>query len=201
MPTREELKNRYYNAFYEEEYALLSKTAKAFDAEPYIESTYKFSKKSRTVIDGSTTSKLFQESRFSRSIKFSAFTFFCTGVIWGIATAGKNPSGTQYLIAIIFILSAVIILWNVLMKINTSKNLEVSSTGISAKGRSVTWHQIVGTYFCIRRRKNAMRQLVLLLDNGEIWRIDVDHFGSFWKDGASEVSKYIEHFKSQIPGW
>jgi hypothetical protein len=80
-------------------------------------------------------------------------------------------------------------------------DIEISLEGIDLKERHLTWDQIMGTYILLSSYRT---QLVLLLNDGEIIKQDLQNYGTFSfrkSKQIAEICQYIEHFKSKVPGW
>ncbi|MCF6406982.1 hypothetical protein L3C95_29045 [Chitinophaga filiformis] len=201
MATREELKVQVYDVLYEEEYALLSKTAKAFDAEPDIRHTGRFVKKNNAIIPDTVTAKLFPESMEHRMGPAIVGIIACAFIVWFIFFNGPHVPVWIRILGVVFFLVATGILIARVMKADPEIYIEVSSAGVGWNGYSFTWQQILDTYIVKRPGRNAPAELVLLLDNGSIFRESLRNYktaSSIWAPQHDELCFYIEHFKGKM---
>lgn len=201
MATREELKAQVYNVLYEEEYALLSKTAKAFDAEPDIRHTRRFVKKNEKIIPDPITAKLFPESMEHRIGPVIVGIIACAITVWFIFFNGRDLSVWIRILGVVsfFVVCSILIARST--KADPEIYIEVSSAGIDLNGYSFAWEQILDTYIVKRPHRNAPAELVLLLDNGNIFRESLRNYktaSSCWAPQHDELCFYIEHFKRKM---
>jgi hypothetical protein len=201
MATREELKEQLYDAFYKEECSLLNKPGIEDDAKPCIWHTQHYAKESKIVIPFLVVSKLFPKRANYRRSKAAAGITIGTIIVLILLFDDTGSFLSRIVLSAIGALMVYGITIEQLVRVVPGNHIEISSEGIKLKDRNFTWDQIMGTYIVFRRYK---MQLVLLLDDGEILRQELENYGKFsFRRGKqiSEICHCIEHFKNKAPGW
>ncbi|QHS59827.1 hypothetical protein [Chitinophaga agri] len=188
MLTREELKTRCYNIFYEQEYA--------FEVEPTIEPTERYVHDYSYPIATGSSRIIFRESLPYRLGRLLIVLFFSGLVIAGVFNTNEEQSIQTMVTGVGVWLLVGIFYWRLFMKINLEWDMEISYAGMSLQGRSFTWEQILGTYFLRRKGTSEGTKLVLLLDNGEILHQEILHYTGFIRDAKRAVSSSIRHFNT-----
>lgn len=188
MLTREELKTRCYNIFYEQEYS--------FEVEPTIEPTERYARDYSYPIPAASKSIVFRESLPYRLGRLLIVMFFSGLVIAGVFNTGADESSQITLIGVGVWLLVGVIYWRLFMQINPEWDMEISQAGMSLQGKCFTWEQILGTYFLLRKGTSEGTKLVLLLDNGEILYQEILHYTRFINDAKLPIGTSIQHFNT-----
>lgn len=191
-----ELKEKLYNKLYSTEYKKLGMLNKLFDGEPNITETTKLANKHLHPIDNTIKEKSFTPGKWIKYTCIAISVLIGCLIVKYITYIRKSPDADLIGCGVIVTLLTAVAVALLFADPTKKQVIVLSDWGIVLEKNKFPWKKILGTYIILSPRRGESYQLVLLLNNDEIFYYSLGNYGSLMGDLRMELSTYIEHFKN-----